>query len=1217
MSNFLLEAGAIDLIKNLAKKYSEKENIKKVIKRSKSNLFQLDFSQNDEIYSQIEVLFSDENLMILANESDNITGYDLVNWIEEKLRSYFNKYEVEEADREEFIRIFIDDFKANLKMIMPNKYMECFLAESRKETNEKLDKLMTRVYEQRNNVNNCKSFGKTIADIENRLVKASKYDIDLNFFDYGEKEVDNKILEAVDHNRIVYVKGRSREEALYYMLRVLKENGIYNVFVVDNEDDWKQVDSVHQDGILIPFFYSRNIMPAEINKTIFVLGEEDFEAKHKVIRIPNRIKRNLYDTLNKFIKDADKVHKIVEETMGVYSALKRVLFEGLNGKPKWIEYDKNFLVKVLLIGQFTNRKGDCEFIKQFTGLEFDEFILKVKELSSLEDPLLVEYNIWNGKKYRLVDPFNTWSLLKPFLCEKDMVLFQNLIIDVIMDDKAIKEINSWASDNGIYSNSLKKGIIRSLIYTSILFYHEENGINRIAKAIVDNICNKIKSKEEWMYICQFLPNLIEADVDSVFNKIEKSIISDDAGFWEMYKQQGDGLTGRNYYVSVLHSLEKLVFVKGYVPMVVDVLGYLADENIKYSISNSPEAILEKIFCVWHQEVPLNVEDKIRLLERFCKKHNDTSVVLIKKLLSNYGGIYCPLCKPDYLFYDIAGDLTSLEIITTKEKYFEIMIGLFGNNLSHWKKLFEDSIFIKKDRIDFLEKKLILLVKDLQIDDERKYEFESCLRSYLHSNRLYKNLTIEDMKYLEKVENIFNAIVYNNMIYSKLYAFEKGDIQSIHPEKFEDNYDFYKLQAYKNNEQQKILRENFIRTSISLNNLLEKCADVYETGSNIAVCTNEVDYDLLDVMYSNKKYNVLQGYINKIFSSKEEMLFNHFFMDVLSCNEDSVFRGLVLLAMGLNENIVDLAGMDDALEKYYWENNYSYIKFENAIFAEQCMVKALQYKNFRLAFFWARINEYSIDVYLNLLMKYLLESDNKLSNCIEAYDIKNIFKKIYAYDDMDDETREIIVLLEKSYIKVFGSEMKPKFLYKKLVEDPEFSAGLLATIYREEGVPSKENISDIDRNIANVNYSVLTYVKFCPACYDEKIDEREFGLWCERFLRFMANNNRERIAFNFLGKLFANSPKIENDIWPLPPICTAIEKYYNAGLEDGFVTQVHNNRGVHWCNHGVGEKELYHHYSCCADLIQLDFPKTAKMLRRIGKDYLKESVCEREKATYEY
>ena len=1214
MNNLLWQEGLTQSFKMTIEKYLESKKIKDIFTKSRDNLLGMDLN-DDELGQQIKLLFSEESLQKLVNECSNLSGYDIVDFVERELKGYFNNYDFNETEIEFFIKSFINDLKENIKSIKPNMYMEIFLAEQKEELNAKLEEIKESIRLLKSDDNELTL--ETIFDVEKKLVDSSKYNINLSFFDYGEKDIDLGIIKEFEDKRIIYVKGRSREEVLYYTLRLLKQNNIYNVFVVNSYEDWKQVDKYSKDNILIPFFYHRNIEVALNNKVIFILGEEDFEGKNTVVRIPNRIKRNLYDTLNIFIEDPDKVHKIVEETMGIYPALKRELFEGLPGKPKWTESDKKFLIKVLLIGEWTNREGDCTFIRQFTGLEFDEFIFRVNEISSLEDPLIIEYNVWNGKKYKLVDPFNAWSLLKSFVRKDDMKLFHKLMIDVIMDDKAIKEINDCFSNNGIYSDSLKKGILKSLIYINIVFSNEVNSVKCIAKDIVEDICKKVNSKEEWMYICQFLPILIEANVDIVFSKLEESIVNNDDEFWAMYMQQGDGLTSRNYYVNILHSLEKMVFIKGYLPIVVDILGFLADKNIKYNISNTPEDILARIFCAWYQEIPLKAEAKVRLLEKFCRRHYSSGVELIKKLLVHYGAMYCPLCKPDYIFYDVAVDLLPQEIIMTKEKYFEIMLGLFDNDLTLWKSLFEGKISIKQDTLEILEDKLLLLVKDIQIEDKRKYEFSQCLRGYIHLYRLHNNITDKERFYLERLENIFNAITYNDAIYCKLYAFEEGDIKSLNPGDFEKEYDFHKLNEHKNNEQQRILREDFIEGNVSLYNLIEKCADTRETGHNIAVCLNEVDIYLMEVMYANKKYRALQGYVNEMFTHKEIQVFKDFFEKALSPKTEPDFRGLILLAMELNASVVALAELDSNVEKYYWENNYLYTKFTNHVFAGVCMVKALQYNNFRLAFLWTKINEYPLDVYLSILIKYLQYSDKKLNNVIDAYTIRSVFKKIYAFENLDDDTKETIILLEKSYVNAFDNGTKPLFLYQRLIENPEFVAGLLMTIYREEGTTNNESISDEEQNIATVNHNVLANVKFCPTCYDEMIDESKLDSWCKQFLEVMTDNNREKIAFIFLGEWFANSPKIENENWPLPQICNVIEKYYNDELRRGFILQIHNSRGVHWCNHGVEEKELSDYYTSCADLIQLDYPKTAKILREISEEYFKESVLEREKAMYEY
>ena len=113
--------------------------------------------------------------------------------------------------------------------------------------------------------NDAFQYGFSFFDIEEELKnKTVPYKLDLDFFDYENKEVDEKIIDQLKSRDVIQIQFSSKEEGLYYILRLLKFNfpeKVKDVLVVRDEADWRRLKKIEKDLILIPLFF---ILPIAI-----------------------------------------------------------------------------------------------------------------------------------------------------------------------------------------------------------------------------------------------------------------------------------------------------------------------------------------------------------------------------------------------------------------------------------------------------------------------------------------------------------------------------------------------------------------------------------------------------------------------------------------------------------------------------------------------------------------------------------------------------------------------------------------------------------------------------------------------------------------------------------------------------------------------------------------------------------------------------------------
>lgn len=114
-----------------------------------------------------------------------------------------------------------------------------------------------------------------------------------------------------------------------------------------------------------------------------------------------------------------------------------------------------------------------------------------------------------------------------------------------------------------------------------------NTIISILRTIFEN-----SSWQLWATLSDYLPLLAEASPEefiSILNNENESV------FKELYAQEGDGLTGRNYILGILRALETIAWDKKYLSEITIFLGYLSSIDPGGNHGNRPINSIKEIF----------------------------------------------------------------------------------------------------------------------------------------------------------------------------------------------------------------------------------------------------------------------------------------------------------------------------------------------------------------------------------------------------------------------------------------------------------------------------------------------------------------------------------------------------------------------------------------------------------------------------------------------
>ncbi|OQX03649.1 MAG: hypothetical protein BWK80_55200, partial [Desulfobacteraceae bacterium IS3] len=104
--------------------------------------------------------------------------------------------------------------------------------------------------------------------------------------------------------------------------------------------------------------------------------------------------------------------------------------------------------------------------------------------------------------------------------------------------------------------------------------------------------------------------------------------------------------------------------------------------------------------------------------------------------------------------------------------------------------------------------------------------------------------------------------------------------------------------------------------------------------------------------------------------------------------------------------------------------------------------------------------------------------------------------------------------------------------------------------------------------------------------------------------------RKETGDSHIGKILAHSMSEEQDVWPAKAVCRIIDEIQSNEINDGFVIEIYNKRGVVMKASSEGGKQeisLSEKYNKYAD--KCSYPRTSALLTKIAKHYEDEAKQE--------
>ena len=196
------------------------------------------------------------------------------------------------------------------------------------------------------------------------------------------------------------------------------------------------------------------------------------------------------------------------------------------------------------------------------------------------------------------------------------------------------------------------------------------------------------------------------------------------------------------------------------------------------------------------------------------------------------------------------------------------------------------------------------------------------------------------------------------------------------------------------------------------------------------------------------------------------------------------------------------------------------------------------------------------------------------------------------------------------------------LERHIAENPMSFVQMLAFMFkRDDGEedPPGWRIEDPERRagLASAAYHILRRIRHIPGTSpDGEIHTEALCAWVVEVRRLCAEYGRTEIGDQYIGQLLSRGPTKEDDVWPHPSICEAMERIASPQIGQGFNIGVYNGGGATWRaidEGGAQERELAAKYRRWAEQRAFDYPCVSSILEKIASDYDRQAAREDDEA----
>ena len=839
-----------------------------------------------------------------------------------------------------------------------------------------------------------------------------------------------------------------------------------------------------------------------------------------------------------------------------------------------------------------------------------------KALQITGSPLTLHNGTWKIKEREKV-----WDISSKYIFDEHLDAFKSLAISVLserdpslempVEDRYMATIHNKILE---HSSAMRKGVADGLALLGSKPNSLENCSQDKAKNTAVLVIREIFENADWILwgsLNDVLPALSEAAPNEFLNIVEKALDQDPCPFDELFKQEGNGLTGQNYMTGLLWALESLAWDKDYLVRVCVILGELAKRDPYGNWANRPSNSVSTILLPWLPQTLAPIKKRKVAMETLSKEVPDIAWNIIVSLLPNQIMASSGSHKPKWrqvVDYVQETEVTKEEFWEQTSIYAEMAVSMAKEDMNRLAELIECADQLPGPAFrQFLE---ILQSREvIELPESQRTTIWNKLSKFITKyERFSDSAWAMEHRYLSRIKQAAEKLSPSNPMNLYKNLFSERDF-----ELYEGNEDFEEQHKKLNSKRQVAIDEIF--NSDGLDAVLSFCEKVTfpeQVGEAFGhLAKPDVDISLLPEFLDSddvKKERFINAYIWARYLEYGWKWADN--LQISSWTTEQTLKFLIALPFEKKtwDRVSKWLKKD---EKKYWKrvnvNPYSineeietaiskFIKYGRPYAAISCL-------------YFAHLRGRQFDTSLCVEALTAAISSSEPMTAMDPHYIEDL---IVALQGSGDVSEDDIIRIEWAYLPLLGAHhaASPMYLENKLATDPKFFCEIIQTIYRSQKKDASErDLSKEKQEMAKNAWKLLFEWKTPPGMQkDKNFNGQAFLNWLGEVKSISEKTGHFEVAMIHVGQVLKYAPGDYDGLWIHKKVADQLNQKDAEKMREGFCTEFFNSRGAHWVDPtGKPEKELADKYSSMAEEAENEgYHRLAITMRQLADTYKREA-----------
>jgi hypothetical protein len=869
-----------------------------------------------------------------------------------------------------------------------------------------------------------------------------------------------------------------------------------------------------------------------------------------------------------------------------------------------------------LIGSWNEtRSGDAEVVAALTGMSYEDARDRIEPLSTGQDPLFTVV----GGTWALTSVEEAWQYGRGIVNDFDLRSFETAAQSVLGAVDPALELppeERWTA--GLYgkarlhSSDLRTGIAMTLAICGGRGEDTRLGAGRTlstwARSIVSQLlrrANEDPSGQLWASLMDVAPLLAEAGPDVFLRAVQEGTAGSDPVLGRIFSDRAGDFSVSSAHTGLLWALETVAWSERFGPLAAELLARLAEIDPGGKLSNRPINSLADFFRPWLPQTSLPMERRLAVLDGLRRNHPDVAWDLMLKLLPEDHAVGNYAHAPRFRTWK-----PEEEGVTNKDlwEFSSAVVARVQQAAeavpSRWPEVIERlSDFSLPDRTSTYDR-LEHMADGRAVGQDREAAWAAIDKLIRHHRAFADAAWALPPEELERLSGIAQRLTPKDPIAANRWLFDTHL-----PEMRSERGDFEQRR-----EDVESARSEAVKSMLESHGLA-KVLQLAQTVSlpwavgMAAASQGElgIDAEIVGLLDSPDRdlVSFAQGYSSARARSHGQAWIETA-LDKLRGRPDAESR-LLQVEDDLPWAWGKLADLGSDVERFYWREfvplgrgqDFPYVnEAAQALLKHGRVVTALEMLSLYAGQDVGVLDTGLIIEGLTRLLE--LSPEHEEPQRLSDFELRQLLDQIRSADVDEDRVGS----LEWQLLPALGHNATSPILERRLSRDPEFFVEILSLCFRPRHAEAE---SDTPEHIARNAYRLLADWKVVPGSASRMadVDEALLAEWLRRAQQLLADADRLEIGEIYIGHVFAHARSDKDGTWPTLPVRNAIERLASTGVEDGFMTETYNKRGVvsrGLLDGGERERQLAQQYRDDATRVADRWPRTAATLSSLADGY---------------